>query len=583
MNTEVLDGLQEAGLLVDIDRAFANLIAEFDGRERPEVALAAALASARCRAGHVYLDLARCAGGSVVAALGAPPADGPRTPSLDDWREALRESPAVAAPGSAQRRPLVLDERDRLYLARFRSAERRVADRLLALAAPAASGPGRSRTLVDALFPADDVERRRAARTMLERRFCVVTGGPGTGKTTLAARLIALLVGVGFARPERVALAAPTGKAAARIQEAVGRQTSELATHVPALHGYVARASTVHRLLSRARGGYSSRRSLALDLLVLDEASMVDLRLMARLLEALPERVRLVVLGDANQLASVQPGAVLGDLCDAAAAQDGPLHACVVALTKSYRFAAGGGIGRLAAAIVGGDAEAALAALRDATDPVTELRPAGHADDFARIAAAYAREVRGTLHPRSCATAGRRLPPFPAARVLCAHRVGPFGAERFNRLVEARLRDRGLAPRAERFYAGRPIIVTRNDPVTGLSNGDTGVVLHRDGTVRVWFPELGTDAEPFEVAPARLPEHESFFALTVHRSQGSEYDEVAFVPGPSDSRVATRELFYTAVTRARRKVTVYGSAAAVVAAVERVTERAGGLEFGTRA
>ncbi len=582
MTTEILDGLQEAGLLVDIDRAFADLIADFDGRERPEVALAAALASARCRAGHVYLDLARCAGGSVVAALGAPPADGPRTPSLDDWREALLESPAVAAPGSAQRRPLVLDERDRLYLARFRSAERRVADRLLALAAPAASDPGRFRRLVDALFAADDEERRHAARTMLERRFCVVTGGPGTGKTTLAARLIALLVGVGLARPERVGIAAPTGKAAARIQEAVGRQTSELATHVPALHGYVARASTVHRLLSRARRGPSSRRSLALDLLVLDEASMVDLRLMARLLEALPEGVRLVVLGDANQLASVQPGAVLGDLCDAAAAQDGPLHACVVALTKSYRFAAGGGIGRLAAAIVGGDAGGALAALRDATDPVTELRPAGHADDFARIATAYARR---SVEPciRGLRDGGAGLPPFPAARVLCAHRVGPFGAERFNRLVEARLRDRGLAPRAERFYAGRPIIVTRNDPVTGLSNGDTGVVLHKDGTVRVWFPELGTDAEPFEVAPARLPEHESFFALTVHRSQGSEYDEVAFVPGPSDSRVATRELFYTAVTRARRKVTVYGSAAAVVAAVERVTERAGGLEFGTGA
>ena len=579
MNTDVLDGLQQAGLLVDIDRAFADLIADFDGRERPEVAIAAALASARCRAGHVYLDLARFAGGSVVAALGAPPADGPRTPSLDDWREALRDSPAVAAPGSAQRRPLVLDERDRLYLARFRSAERRVADRLLALAAPAASDPGRSRALVDALFPADDVERRRAARTMLERRFCVVTGGPGTGKTTLAARLIALLVGVGLARPERVGLAAPTGKAAARIQEAVGRQTSELATHVPALHGYVARASTVHRLLSRARRGPASRRSLPLDLLVLDEASMVDLRLMARLLEALPERVRLVVLGDAKQLASVQPGAVLGDLCDVAAAQDGPLHACVVALTKSYRFAAGGGIGRLAAAIVGGDAGAALAALRDATDPVTELRPAGHAEDFARIAAAYA---ASSVAPciRGLRDRGAGAEPFPAARVLCAHRVGPFGAERFNRLVEDRLRSAGLAPHGERFYAGRPVIVTRNDPVTGLSNGDTGVVLHRDGAVRVWFPELGTDAEPFEVAPARLPEHESFFALTVHRSQGSEYDEVAFVPGPADSRVATRELFYTAVTRARRKVTVYGSPASVVAAVERVTERAGGLEFG---
>ena len=169
--------------------------------------------------------------------------------------------------------------------------------------------------------------------------------------------------------------------------------------------------------------------------------------------------------------------------------------------------------------------------------------------------------------------------PLSSFRVLCAHRVGAYGAERFNRLVERRLQARGLAPAHEPFYAGRPILVTRNDPRTGLSNGDTGIVLRgADDRIRVWFPEL-VDAQgrPRLVAPARLPPHESFFAVTVHRAQGSEYDEVAVMMGPAGSRVATRELLYTAITRARRRVVVYGTEESFAGAVERGTERDSGL------
>ncbi len=580
MSPGLIDELCAAGLLEDIDRAFAGLIADFDGRGLPEVALAAALASARCRAGHAYLDLRRCAGRTVGAALGESVEEGDRpTPDFATWQALLEESPAVAGPTVTEPRPLVLDRRGRLYLARFRNAERRVSERLLALAKPLPGTGDIAPGLVDALFPPGDGAPRRAARTALERRLCVVTGGPGTGKTTLAARLIGLLVGAGLAAPDRVGLAAPTGKAAARLQESVGGQVTTMASRVPALVDYQARASTVHRLLSRLRwGGASRARLLTLDVLVVDEASMVDLGLMARLLEAMPEGTRLIVLGDADQLASVQPGAVLGDLCRAARSEDAPLHPCVVTLKNSYRFDAAGGIGRLAGAIVAGDGRETLAALQDAGETGTGLRQLRDADSFARMAARYAADVvaPGLRDLRARGPAAR---PFPAARVLCAHRTGPFGAERFNRLVEERLRGRGIVTRREPFYAGRPIIVRRNDPVTGLSNGDTGVVLRRDGTTRVWFPELGAGADRFEVAPSRLPEHESFFALTVHRAQGSEYDEVAFVPGPADSAVLTRELFYTAVTRARHRVTVHGDAAAVRAAVARATERATGLEI----
>ena len=586
MSAATIDALCDAGLLLDIDRAFADLVADCDGRGRDEVALAAALVSARCRAGHVYLDLPRFAGVPVATVLeGAADEGSEMTPELPTWRGLLADSPAVAGPGVIVPRPLVLDDGDRLYLARFRNAERSVVDGLLGLAAPR-GGRGHGmvgadpEALLETLFADRDRDRRPAGRIVLERGLCVVTGGPGTGKTTLAARLIALLVGAGLARPDGVRLAAPTGKAAARLQEAVGAQVADLATKVPELEGLAVRASTVHRLLSRLRWN----PGMSFDALVLDEASMVDLTLMARLLREIPERARLIVLGDADQLASVQPGAVLGDLCAAARRANSPLEPCVVALTNSYRFDPVGGIGRLAAKIVAGDAPAALEALRDPGDAATELRALPDAEAFGKLASNYA-DAAVVPGIRALRAEGPEAAPFPASRVLCAHRSGPFGAERFNRLVEDRLRALGIASRREEFYPGRPIIVTRNDPLSGLANGDTGVVVRREeaggaAVLRVWFPEVGAPDERFEIAPARLPEHESFFALTVHRAQGSEYDEVTFVPGAGDSRgsrVLTRELFYTAVTRARHKVTVHGDAAAVTMAVERRTERAAGL------
>ena len=313
---------------------------------------------------------------------------------------------------------------------------------------------------------------------------------------------------------------------------------------------------------------------------------MVDLSLMARVLAVLPTGARLVLLGDASQLASVQPGAVFADLCRAGR-REAPLAPCVTELAHNWRFDEAGGIGRVAAATVAGDAVAVLAALREAsggtvnTGDTAELRPLADPAAFERLASRLADERFAPSVEdarRGAGPEGGSGTPRPF-QVLCAHRVGPFGAERFNRLVERRLRARGLVPAHDAFYPGRPILVTRNDPRAGLSNGDTGVVV-RDaaGRPRVWFPELrGDDGGPRLVSPARLPPHESFFALTVHRAQGSEYDEVAVVLGPSDSRVATRELLYTALTRARRRVVVHGSEESVAAAVERVTERSSGL------
>ena len=568
---ELLEELHEKDLIADIDWHFARLIARFDGHGRPEVALAAALASVQTRRGHVCLDLGSCAGGPLASVLEDPLVDWPISPytlpDLDSWRASLLASPVVAGPGCESEAPLVLDDAGRLYLSRYRSAETGVAARLIEMA------QARDRMIgvdpkLDRLFDAKDVDQRHAADAVLRRRLCVVTGGPGTGKTFVAARVIALLLDMGLVKPDRIALAAPTGKAAERLRASVSAQVESLAETTPALRDYRAQASTVHRLLFRARNG-----SLPVDAVILDEASMVDLPLMSRLVGVLADEARLVVLGDANQLASVQPGAVLGDLCAAAATPGSPLDGCVQHLTVSRRFKEESGIDRLAKAIVAGDPARALSALVDAGNEQTEMQPLADTRAFERLATRHA--VESWL---PCFDSPRKSP-FPARRILCAHRHGPFGTHRFNRLVETELRQRGLIGREE-FYPGRPIIVTRNDPATRLSNGDTGVVVDEGaGGRRVWFPDLDSPGgDRFEVSPARLPEHDSFFALTVHRAQGSEYEEVAFIPGPPDSRVVTRELFYTAVTRARAKVVVYSGEEGVSAAVARSTVRVGGLE-----
>lgn len=562
----MLKELHEQGLLAAIDWHFARLISRFDDHERPEVALAAALASFQTRRGHACLDLAECAGLPLAAVLEDPGSVDRQIPAYalppwGDWRDSLLESPAVSGPDSDRDAPLVLDAAGRLYLSRYRNAELSVAARLVEMARGRHSVPGIDARLDD-LFGSRDRDQRRAAEAVLRRRLCVVTGGPGTGKTYVAARVIALLLDLALAKPHRIALAAPTGKAAARLQESVSTQMEDLAKE----HPEMLPASTVHRLLYRARGGI-----LPVDAVILDEASMVDLALMSRLVGVLPDNARLVVLGDAHQLASVQPGAVLGDLCAAAAMPASPLAGCVQALTENRRFSKESGIGRLADAIVACDVAAAVDALKDERNSAAELRPLADNRAFEGLARRHAVQSWAPCLKNPLAT------PFPNRRMLCAHRHGSFGTHRFNRLVETELRQRGLFDREE-FYRGRPIIVNRNDRATGLSNGDTGVVVDDGGGRRVWFPELKRpDGERFEVSPARLPDHDSFFALTVHRAQGSEYDEVAFIPGPPESRVVTRELFYTAVTRARHRIVVYGGEGGVAKAVARSTERLGGL------
>ncbi|MFM1770067.1 MAG: hypothetical protein RJA22_2596 [Verrucomicrobiota bacterium] len=535
----------------------------------------------------------------------------------------------VGAPGEFK--PLVLDAAGRLYLHRYWEHESRLAATLRQMAAETPAGPAPDlRLLGDGLrryFPANETAagqprlpdadptgpdwQQVAAFAALRRRLCVISGGPGTGKTHTVVVLLALLLEQAGERPLRLALAAPTGKAAARLQESIQRLSQSLAIPETVRARLPAEASTVHRLLGAIPGQADFRHRadnpLALDVLVVDEASMVDLALMARLFDALPPHARVVLVGDKDQLASVEAGAVLGDLCSghrpeysegfaadywAATGQSVPVAAAgpapapplrdgIVQLQRNRRFTAGSGLLALSQAVNDGDAKAALQHLRGGAGlAAVPVPPAAPAKVKAALRDAVIAGYREAITARDPAAALAALGKF---RILAALRHGPHGVETLNALVTDILEEAGLIQRSGPWFAGRPILITENDHAQRLFNGDMGVALPAPdaGEVaggagfRVHFQ--GADGTLRDLAPARLPRHETAFALTVHKSQGSEFNRVLLILPGQDSPVLTRELIYTGITRARDEVTVWLEETVFRGAVGRQVRRASGL------
>jgi exodeoxyribonuclease V alpha subunit len=444
------------------------------------------------------------------------------------------------------------------------------------------------------LFAGDDagtVGQRRAAAVAALHGLGILCGGPGTGKTHTVARLLALLVELAGDRPPRIALAAPTGKAAQRLAESLRKSADVL----PAGLKLPDNVPTLHRLLGLRPDGsarHDADHPLACDLLLIDEASMVDLPLLARTLRALPATARLILLGDPNQLASVEAGAVLGELCAgaggysaagaarlAAATGDaapgggpGGIGDAIALLTHSYRFEGGGAIGRLAAAVNAGDADAAFDLLRAGSAARFEAIDTPAALN-ARLAAHVAPALQPLFETADPASALARLGEF---QVLTALREGPFGVTGVNAAIERALHRRGLIRGQAVNYTGRPLLIGSNDYSLGLFNGDLGLLLpDAGGALRAWF--AGPDGVPRPLTLTRLPAHESAYALTVHKSQGSEFAQVLLILPPQPNPLLTRELIYTALTRARGGVTVWGTQATLAAAIGRRLERDSGL------
>jgi exodeoxyribonuclease V alpha subunit len=563
--------------LSSLDHHFADFVTRIEGSHCDGLWIAAALVSSVTGRGHVCLDLPKAAGSGIVAYQ--PAGDPLQTPPADHWLELLSDCTTVGRPGDFT--PLVLDSAGRLYLHRSWDSERRVAEGVLARSAALPVDAAALAAGLDRYFPPTAAEsdlQREAALTALSRGFAVISGGPGTGKTTTVARILALMIELADGDPPRILLAAPTGKAAMRLNQSILNSFERMSLSENVRSALPREVSTVHRLLGVIPGRSAFRHNrdnpLPCDVLVVDEASMVDLPLMSRLLDALRNDARVILLGDRDQLASVEAGAVLADICagggpDTGISGDRP---AIVHLTRSYRFSDESGIGRLSRLINAGDGDGALALLKSGLYQDVCWRPLPSAEAFADAFTVAACE--GYAPFARSAVPAEALEALERFRVLAPHRTGRHGVGELNRLIDTALSR--LRPTGSSSIALKPVMITGNTYDLGLFNGDTGVLVGAagDGT-EAFFPDPGSRVR--RVSALRLPAHETAFALTIHKTQGSEFDGVLVILPNQMSDVLSRELLYTAVTRARNYVEIWGDEEVFRKAVERRIERSSGL------
>jgi len=638
---DVPDGLRpfvEAGILRSGQARTASVMASLGGEDRAEVVLALALAVRAPEYGSVCVDLTRVAeqvvpalvtpadaaavgtaeepdravGGDVGAesvSTAAEPAsvDALAWPDPSGWAELVATSP-VARVAEQDQVPLVVVEGSLLYLYRHWVLERFVAADLSERASVDRRGAlGPDDATVAAMFEVaagrhgarPDEAQVAAAQAASRSALAVISGGPGTGKTTTVATMLAAWIrsGAAGATGERIRLAAPTGKAAARMTEAIRRAATTLGSALEPGEQAILEsfeATTVHRLLGRGQDGgfrHGPGQPITADLVVVDEVSMVSLGLMAHLLAAVPPTASLVLVGDPDQLASVEAGSVLGDLLGrdpVGATAPGPparLAASAVELATMHRVEGQAQIADLAESIRSGDPDVVVGQLRSGLVGIAWIDPdseagAGEWADLNRSLCAQAEQLVDTAREvargrdRSALVVDALLKRLAAVKVLCALRRGPTGADDWNHRIEQHLRRRRGA--RSTWYSGRPVMVLRNDYLNGVFNGDIGVAVRApDGEFHdVWFAR---EPDPLGVPSARLGDYTTQWAMSIHKSQGSEFDHVVVTLPPPPSRILTRELLYTAVTRAKQQVTIVATEAAIRSAVERPAARASGL------
>ncbi|WP_313668844.1 exodeoxyribonuclease V subunit alpha [Atlantibacter sp.] len=599
---KLLHQAQQLKLLRPLDVQFAFMVAS---AEEPAVMLAAALVSRDAGEGHVCMPLSR---------LNPDDAAGLRRDPLwqtlfeaagnpGDWRDLLLGSHAVSE--GEEPTPLKLVG-ECLYLHRMWRHEKAVAAFFREHNRVMTVDGSRVAEVLNGLFASAEVIdwQKVAAAVALTRRISVISGGPGTGKTTTVAKLLAALVQLNDT-PPRIKLAAPTGKAAARLTESLGSALASLPLSDAQKAAFPDDASTLHRLLGvtpgRQRARHHESNPLHLDVLVVDEASMIDLPMMARLIAALPPHARVIFLGDRDQLASVEAGAVLGDICHYAhdaytperAAELSQLTGCSVPhsrstaacelrdalclLRTSYRFDSSSGIGQLAQAVNCSDHHGVNQAFANGFADICQKPLNGGEDYVAMIEDAIAGYDRYLKQVNAQAEPADILREFSEFQLLCALREGPYGVSGLNeQLEQALVRKRRITrPAHSKWYEGRPVMISRNDSALGLFNGDIGVALNRGQGLRVWFPL--PDGTIKSVSPSRMPDHDTAWAMTVHKSQGSEFKHAALILPNQYAPVLTRELVYTAITRAREKLSLYGDERVLRQAVTARTERRSGL------
>ncbi|MBD2781966.1 exodeoxyribonuclease V subunit alpha [Xenorhabdus sp. 42] len=620
-------------LLRPLDVQFAYTVIE---DQNPLLLLVAALLSAESGAGHVCLPLERISPKylfegrhpELTKAIWSFAGE----PDLTEIIAALQVCPAVSEGNTPA--PIVLSRQGnakyRLYLQRMWQSERRVARFFASVGTgevleetaieETAINETQLRTILDELFGVTAKEeidwQKVAAAVAVTSRISVISGGPGTGKTTTVAKLLVALIKLHEGRQLSIQLAAPTGKAAARLTESLREAVKKLDLTLAQWHSIPEQAQTIHRLLGAQPDSqklrYGRDNPLSLDILIIDEASMVDLPMMARLIDALPSRAKVIFLGDKDQLASVEAGAVLGDICRFAeqgysvrrAEQLGRLTGCELTsyalpdvgenistvrdclclLRKSYRFNASSGIGQLASAVNRGDRSGVSGLLKQSFPDVC-FNPLSGNEDYQCLLLETAEGYHQYLAMvNQRASEGAILAEFNRFRLLCALREGPFGVSGLNQRVEQLLHRQGVInfprnmPRnmENRSYVGRPIMILRNDSTLGLFNGDIGIMLmNQHDELKAYFQLSDGQIKDFQ--PSRLPQHETAYVMTVHKSQGSEFEHTALVLPTQYSPAVSRELVYTALTRARDKLTIYAHKPVLDKAVAVATQRRSGL------
>ena len=643
----------QAGLLGATDLYFAEFVAELDGGGDPLLPVSAALVSRYKADGHVCLDLRSVSeknhyNEAYLAIIETLPPE-------PEWSERLRQCSVVGLPGDYC--PLVLDKRSRLYFYRYWLYEKRLADVLKLRTIGDVTGEGYDpdllRSGLDRYFPATGNDekidwQKIAAAVAVMKRICVISGGPGTGKTHTVAKILALLLEQPWPAKPRIKLAAPTGKAASKLGESIRMAGTTLDCSAEVRAAIPQEAATIHRLLQTRSGnrgfGYNEENRLPVDIMIIDEASMIDLALMSHLTQALPDRARLMLLGDKDQLASVEAGSVLGDICDRSNVhpmssrfrqkieyltgqkitngdQKTGSRSClrdnIVQLVKSYRFDAKSGIGALSRAVKAGNADAAVRILHSGTDRSVRWIQIGSAEDFYhRLRDAVIQGYRAYLRIEQPIKA---LETFGRFRILCAVRKGPYGVESVNRFSEQILKEQSLISTTVHgpggWYHGRPVMITQNDYQLGLYNGDIGLALNDSASAvnqrlsdkrtagmtavdpiqshlfasRMRSPYDGVEGQGIRLIlndadgnrrslPVyRIGSCETVYAMTVHKSQGSEFDDVHIVLPDTDSPVLSRELIYTAITRARHRVCIWGAEKVLRSAIGRRIQRTSGL------
>ncbi len=614
MSKDNITNLIETGYLSEIDVHFGKFITGLDKKGHPDVFIAAALVSRATGDGDGYLDLNSITRKPILLDINGE--DRFKSPKLSGWLKALSQNRAVGRPGEF--RPLILDDKNRLYLYRYWDYENRLSSAIKSRIKEDIQGIDISilKNSLNRLFTSNGTDefnwQKVAGVIAAYKKFCVITGGPGTGKTFTTAKILALLLELSRKNRPNILLAAPTGKAAARIKESIKAAKNTLNCSDDIIDAIPSEAYTIHRMLKTIPGSpyfyHNAENPLTADIVVVDEVSMVDLALMSKLLSAVKNDARIILIGDKDQLASVEAGFVMADICDkdnihlfseyfyqqfekltqfkmevsSKQLKDNPgLYDCMVALKKSYRFTDASGIGECSRAVNNGKLNETFSILKNHPDQINWKKVSGPND----LSIALPKEVvNGYSDYLNCRDPYRALELFSRFRILCAVKFGTLGVIEINRLAEEILNQNGLIEldniSTYPWYKGRPVLITRNEYSLELFNGDIGITMPEPDSeskdLYVYFS--GVSGKPRRFLPHRLPEHETAYAMTVHKSQGSEFETVLLILPNQDYPVLTRELLYTGFTRAKNHISIWGREEIIRTSILRKINRNSGLK-----